>query len=57
MVSVSVNFKIEKELKEEFQKLAESMGLTTTSMLTMYVRRCVDDQAIPFLLENRKKNE
>ncbi|GAB2026986.1 type II toxin-antitoxin system RelB/DinJ family antitoxin [Lactovum odontotermitis] len=56
MTTQSMNFKIDSDLKKEFQKLAESMGLTSTAMLTMFVKRAVDDQAMPFLPENRKFN-
>lgn len=56
-MSTTMNFKIDEKLKADFKELAESMGLTSTAMLTMFVKRAVDDQALPFYPENRFYNK
>lgn len=48
MTTGTINFKIDNELKEQFQQLARDLGANTTALLTMFVKRAVDDQAIPF---------
>lgn len=48
MSTATINFKIENELKEQFQQLAKDLGANTTSLLTMFIKRAIDDQAIPF---------
>ncbi len=48
MSTGSINFKIDNELKEQFQQLAKDLGANTTALLTMFVKRAVDEQAIPF---------
>jgi addiction module RelB/DinJ family antitoxin len=48
MASQSINFKIDGKLKEQFTKLAEDLGITCTNMLTMFIKKAVDEQGIPF---------
>ncbi len=47
----SVNFKIEAELKEEAEQVLESMGLTMTSALKMFLKQVVNRREIPFTIE------
>lgn len=44
-------FRVERELKKEFAKLAEDIGLTPTAMLTAFMKKSVDIQGLPFSLE------
>ena len=48
MSSATINFKIDTELKDQFQQLAKDLGANTTALLTMFVKRAVDEQALPF---------
>ena len=48
MTTGSINFKIDNELKEQFQQLAKNLGANTTALLTMFVKKAVDEQGIPF---------
>lgn len=48
MTTGTINFKLDNELKEQFQQLAKDLGANTTALLTMFVKRAVDEQAIPF---------
>ncbi len=47
----SVNFKIEEELKVEAERVLESMGLTMTSALKMFLKQVVNRREIPFTIE------
>ncbi|BAW81065.1 hypothetical conserved protein [Candidatus Nitrosoglobus terrae] len=55
MTTGTINFKIDNELKERFQQLAKDLGANTTTLLTMFVKRAVDDQAIPFDVKVKPK--
>ena len=48
MSTANINFKIDTELKDQFQQLAKDLGANTTALLTMFVKRAVDEQALPF---------
>lgn len=48
MTTRSINFKIDNELKDQFQQLAKNLGANTTALLTMFVKKAVDEQGIPF---------
>jgi addiction module RelB/DinJ family antitoxin len=48
MSTATINFKIDTELKDQFQQLAKDLGANTTALLTMFVKRAVDEQALPF---------
>ena len=56
MSTQSMNFKIDDELKKQFMKLAADLGLTSTNMLTMFIKRAVDEQGIPFDVKVTKKS-
>ena len=55
MSSSTINFKIDNALKEQFQQLAKDLGANTTALLTMFVKRAVDEQAIPFDVKAKRK--
>lgn len=48
MSTGTINFKIDNELKAQFQQLAKDLGANTTTLLTMFVKKAVDEQGIPF---------
>lgn len=48
MSTSTINLKIDSELKEQFQQLAKDLGASTTTLITMFVKRAVDERAIPF---------
>lgn len=48
MVAVSTNIKIDPALKQEAQELFESLGLSLSSAINMFLRQSVREQAIPF---------
>ena len=48
MPPVSTNIKIDPVLKEQSQTLFESLGLSLSSAVNMFLRQAVREQAIPF---------
>lgn len=48
MSTSTINLKIDSELKKQFQQLAKDLGASTTTLITMFVKRAVDERAIPF---------
>ncbi len=48
MAPVSTNIKIDPELKEQSQALFESLGLSMSTAINMFLRQAVREQAIPF---------
>ena len=48
MAAVSTNIKIDPVLKRESQELFESLGLSLSSAINIFLRQSVREQAIPF---------
>ena len=48
MTPVSTNIKIDPTLKQESQTLFESLGLTLSTAVNLFLRQAVRGQAIPF---------
>ena len=48
MAPVSTNIKIDPELKEQSQALFESLGLSLSAAVNIFLRQAVREQAIPF---------
>ena len=45
---VTVSARIDKDVKEQFERVCESMGLKVTDAINIFVREVVREQAIPF---------
>ncbi len=56
MAAVSTNIKIDSTLKRESQELFESLGLSLSSAINMFLRQSVREQAIPFRVGNPMPN-
>ncbi len=56
MTPTSTNIKIDPELKEQAQVLFESLGLTLSSAVNIFLRQAVREQAIPFRIGNPVPN-
>ena len=52
MASVSTSIKIDPVLKKESQELFESLGLSFSSAITIFLSQAVREQAIPFRIGN-----
>lgn len=48
MAKVIVNFKMEEDLKNEFDRVCEALGTTATSAYTMFAAQVVRQGKIPF---------
>ena len=48
MTPVSTNIKIDPELKEQAQDLFESLGMSLTTAVNIFLLQSVREQAIPF---------
>jgi addiction module RelB/DinJ family antitoxin len=48
MASKSINFKVEEEVKEQFERVAKGIGITPTALLSMFVKKAIDVNGIPF---------
>lgn len=55
MATGTINSKIDNDLKDQFQRLAKDLGANTTTLLTMFVKRAVDEQGIPFDVKAKPK--
>ena len=56
MAPVSTNIKIDPELKEQSQALFESLGLSLSAAVNIFLRQAVREQAIPFRIGNPLPN-
>ena len=48
MAAISTNIKIDASLKQESQALFESLGLSLSTAVNLFLRQAVREQAIPF---------
>lgn len=48
MAQAFVSFRMNPELKKEMEQTCEKMGLTMTAAFTMFAKRVVSEQRIPF---------
>lgn len=55
MAQVSINFRVDNNLKEEFSKLCDEMGLSITSAFTTFMKMTIKEQGIPFEIKVDKK--
>ncbi|MDR2976018.1 MAG: type II toxin-antitoxin system RelB/DinJ family antitoxin [Streptococcaceae bacterium] len=57
MTTQTLNFKIDSQLKLEFNQLARDLGITTSALLNLFIKRAVDEHGIPFEVKvsNRPK--
>ena len=56
MAPVSTNIKIDPELKAQSQALFESLGLSMSTAINLFLRQAVREQAIPFRVGNPLPN-
>jgi addiction module RelB/DinJ family antitoxin len=49
----AMNFKVEESIKESFEKIAGSIGISTSELLNILVKRTVDEQGLPFELKKQ----
>ena len=45
-----INVRVQKELKESAEMLFDKLGLNMTTAISVFLRKAVDEQAIPFVV-------
>ena len=48
MATVSMNFKTDAESKKQFDGVAQELGLSSSALLNIFVKRVAKEKAIPF---------
>lgn len=54
MGQVNINIRADEDLKNDFNKLCEDLGLTMTAAFTSFMRMALQENGIPFKLERKK---
>lgn len=45
---VTISVRIDKDVKEQFERICKSMGLNVSDAINIFVRKVVSEEAIPF---------
>ena len=53
---VRVTFRVDKDLKEQSENLFDRLGLNMTAALNAFLRKAVDESAIPFPVSTKSSN-
>ena len=53
---VSINFRLDEELKAEFEKVCDGMGITMTAAFTAFAKKVTMEKRIPFALTAYPEN-
>lgn len=48
MANVNLNIRLDEELKNEFSKVCESMGMSMSTAFNVFAKAVVNDNGIPF---------
>lgn len=48
MATVSMNFKTDAESKKQFDEVAQELGLSSSALLNIFVKRVAKEKSIPF---------
>ena len=54
MAQTTINFRVDNDLKEEFSKLCDEMGLSVSSAFTAFMKMTIRENAIPFPIKAKK---
>ena len=57
MSTTSMSFRVDKNLKEDADKLFKSLGLNTSTALNMFLTQSVKEQGLPFISSNTINNK
>jgi addiction module RelB/DinJ family antitoxin len=55
MKSKTISFKVDETLKSEFDQLAADLGMPVSAMFSIYMKRAVADNGIPFEVKRDNK--
>ena len=53
---VTVSVRIDKDIKEQFERVCHSIGLNISDAINIFVRKVVSEQAIPFEVKLKKES-
>lgn len=48
MKMVNINIRVDKEIKEEAEKLFKELGINTSVAINMFLVKCINEKGIPF---------
>ena len=54
---VNVSFRIDAGLKKEAEELFQSLGLTLTAAFNVFLRKSIEEQGLPFLVQHKPNKE
>ena len=54
MAQTTINFRVDNDLKEEFSKLSDEMGLSVSSAFTAFMKMTIRENAIPFPIKAKR---
>ncbi len=50
MNQTNISIRIDKDLKQQFDKLCDELGFTMSTLLNVFIKKVVREQGIPFAL-------
>ena len=50
-MSTNINIRVDYLLKKQAEKLFDDLGVTMSSAITMFLKRAIKEEAIPFRIE------
>ncbi|MBQ6493132.1 MAG: type II toxin-antitoxin system RelB/DinJ family antitoxin [Erysipelotrichaceae bacterium] len=53
MNNTTVTFKTDKEVKEKSKALFEELGLDMSSAINIFLRQCIKEKGIPFIISTK----
>lgn len=56
MAQTSINIRMDEELKRQFDSLCNDMGMTMTTAMTIFAKKVVRENKIPFEITGSKAN-
>lgn len=51
MAQTNLNIRIDEDLKTQFNEVCNAMGLPASTAITLFMRRVIQDRAIPFQIK------
>ena len=54
MAQTTINFRVDNDLKEEFSKLCDEMGLSVSSAFIAFMKMTIRENAIPFAIKAKR---
>ena len=52
-MSTNINIRVDSSLKKQAEKLFDDLGVTMSSAITMFLKRAIKEEAIPFRIEKK----